>query len=276
MIFSFDIGRDKIHRTRTVQGDSGDHVFQAFRFQFFDEVLHSGTFKLEHPFRLSCSKGRQHFFIIIIDLIDINGYSAAFFCHTYGILNNRQCTQTQKIHFQQTKLFQCRGHKLSCYRSIRSAGKRHILIHILLTDDNTRRMHGSMSWQSLQTSGEINQLFYLRIGFVQAVKFPVHLQCFIYRNAILIWNHFCYGITQGIGQIHDTSHITDNATGCKRTKGNDLYHPVFSIFSHNIIYDFLPPFKTKINVNIRHGYSLRVQESFKQQTVTYRIQLCDT
>ena len=47
-IFSPDILRNKIHRPRTIQGNSRDHILQTLWFQFLHKVLHSRTFQLEH------------------------------------------------------------------------------------------------------------------------------------------------------------------------------------------------------------------------------------
>ena len=46
--YKTDILRNKIHRPRTIQGNSRDHILQTLWFQFLHEVLHSCTFQLEH------------------------------------------------------------------------------------------------------------------------------------------------------------------------------------------------------------------------------------
>ena len=53
---------------------------------------------------------------------------------------------------------------------------------------------------------------------------------------------------------------------------NDLNHTVFTIFAHNIIDYFLSSLKSKIHVNIRHGYTFRIKETFKQKVVLDGIQ----
>ena len=56
VIFTTDILRDKIHRTRTVQGNSRDHILKTLRLQFLHEVFHTRTFQLEHTVRTSRSQ----------------------------------------------------------------------------------------------------------------------------------------------------------------------------------------------------------------------------
>ena len=80
----------------------------------------------------------------------------------------------------------------------------------------------------------------------------------------------------GVRQIHNTSHVTNDASGSHRTKSNNLYYAVFSILLYYIINNFLTSFKTEIHINIRHGYTFRIQETFKQKIIANRIQLCNS
>ena len=48
------------------------------------------------------------------------------------------------------------------------------------------------------------------------------------------------------------------------------------VFSYDVINDLLSLFKPEIHVNIRHGYPLRIQETFKKQTVLQRVQFRDS
>ena len=43
----------------------------------------------------------------------------------------------------------------------------------------------------------------------------------------------------------------------------------------DVINDLLPPFIAEINVNIRHGYPLRIEEALKQKVVTNRVNIRD-
>ena len=125
-IFSPDILRNKIHRPRTIQGNSRDHIFQALWFQFLHEVLHSRTFQLEHSIRMTCSKRIQYLLIIIINMLHIQLHTGILFYQMYRILDNCQCTKSQKVHFQKSQFFQSCHCKLGNDRTIRCSGKRYI------------------------------------------------------------------------------------------------------------------------------------------------------
>ena len=130
-----------------------------------------------------------------------------------------------------------------------------------------------MPGKSLQALSHIDQRVDLLVCLIHGAKLLAHGQRFVNGNVQLHRHHLCDGITEIVGQIHYPSHIPDHAPGCQRTKSYDLHHPVFSVFSHHIINDFLAPFKAEIHVNIRHGHSFRIQETLKQQIIFDGIQL---
>ena len=136
-------------------------------------------------------------------------------------------------------------------------------------------MHGSMSWKSLQTLGKVNQavdIFLFLIGFPE---FRIHSQCLINGDIWLLWNHLGDGVYLGIRHVQNTAYITDHTAGCQSTEGNDLNHAVIAIFPPYIIDNFLSSFKAEVHINIRHGYSFRIQETLKEKIIPDRIQLGD-
>ena len=107
---SLQILRNKVHRARTVQGDTGDNFRHAFRLQLLHELLHPGALKLEDS--LGASARDQLPYILILQ-IQMQHILIAHATHSGGILHNRQRTKTKEIHFQKTKLLQ------RCHRVLR-------------------------------------------------------------------------------------------------------------------------------------------------------------
>ena len=275
MVLSFDVLRNKIHRSRTVQGDSGDDVFQAFGFQLLHEVLHAAAFQLEHTFRLAGADHFQYFRIVVIDGRDIYLLSAAALRQMHRILDDCQCTQPQEIHLQKPQFLQRSHRKLGNQRSVTGSGQGDIFVHRLLADHDACRMHGGMARQSLQTAGHVDQVMDLIVRLVQLLQLMVHGQRLVDGDIQLRGDHLCDGIHLSIRHIQHTPHITDHTARRQRTESNDLNHPVFSIFSGNVVDDFLAAFKTEIHVDIRHRHTFRIQETLKQELIAHRVQLCD-
>ena len=150
-----------------------------------------------------------------------------------------------------------------------------MLLYRFLADHHSCRMHRTVPRQSLQSLRHIDQMRHRLIRLIKLTKLRIHLQSFINRNSKLLGNHLGNRIHIGIRQIHDSSYITDDTSCRKRSKCNDLSHAVFSVFSRYIIDHFLPSLIAEIHINIRHGYTFRIQKTLEQELIMDGINGCD-
>ena len=145
IILSLNILRNEIHGAGAVQGNPRDNILQAFRLQFFHKISHSAAFQLEHPICFSLTQHFINLFIFIINVVNIQFHALVLFRQLHCILDNRQGSKSQKVHFEKPQLLQCCHSKLGHNGTVRSPGQRHIFIHGFLTDNHPCRMHGGMS-----------------------------------------------------------------------------------------------------------------------------------
>ena len=99
LILSLDVLRDKFHRTWAVQRNPCDHIFKALGTELFHKALHSCALKLEDPI---CIPGRDMvkcFWIVIIDLVNIDLYPFCSLNMLCRIIDNCKSTQPKEIHF---------------------------------------------------------------------------------------------------------------------------------------------------------------------------------
>ena len=238
--------------------------------QLLHKALHAAALDLEYAVRLSGTDIVHHGLIIVIDLLHIQR-RVFFSCHLNRILNHSQSPESQEIHLQKSQFLQ-RGHcKLGGDCTVRRPGKRNIFIHRLLTDHDSRRVHRAVAGKSFQTLRHINQILHLLIVFICSPQLRILLQGLVDRNIKLLRNHLGDAVHKGIWQIHHTPHIPDNASCRQRTESHDLHDSVLAVFAHNIIDYFLSSLETEVNVDIRHGHTLRIQESFKKKLIPDRI-----
>ena len=66
-----------------------------------------------------------------------------------------------------------------------------------------------------------------------------------------------------IGHFQHPPNITQRGPCLQRSKGDDLRHPVMTIFFLHIPDHLLAPVLTEINIEIRHGNALGIQEPLK-------------
>ena len=239
-------------------------------FQFLHKALHPRALKLEDTVSLSRPDVVQYLCIVIINLLHIN--RRIFLSrHPDSVLDHSQGTQPQEIHLQQTQLFQSRHGKLCSDRTVRGPGKRHIFIHRFLADDHARRMHGTVSRKPFQTFRHIDEVLHLLVIFIGLPQLRIFLQGLVDRYIQFLGDHFGNAVYKCIRQVHNPSHIPDDAPGGKRSERNDLDDTVFPVLPYDIIDHFLPALKAEIHVDIRHGHTFRIEEPLKQKLITDRI-----
>ena len=132
-----------------------------------------------------------------------------------------------------------------------------------------------MPGKSLQTLAHIDEYLNLFVGFVELSQLRIGLERPVYRDIQLVGDHFGDTVHIGIGQIHYPSHVPDYPLGRHGTEGHDLNHLLGTVLLSHIINDLLPSFKAEVNVDIGHGYTLGIQETFKQQVIFNRIDIGD-
>ena len=209
-------------------------------------------------------------------MVNVNGYAVVLFSQPHRVLDNRQGPQPQKIHFEKSQLLDgCHG-KLGGDGAVRGPGQRHKLVNGPAANHYPGRMHGCMPGQSLQTPGHVDEIMDLFILIVCLLKIRIHGQSLIQRHPQIPRDHLGNGVAQGIGQIQHTPHIADNTLGRQGTEGDNLHHLVLAVFAHHVVNYLLAPLITKVNINIRHGHALRVQETLKEKIITHRINIGDS
>ena len=85
----------------------------------------------------------------------------------------------------------------------------------------------------------------------------------------------CHHIHVGIGYVQRPAHIPDGAPGGHGAEGDDLGHVVGTVFILDVLNDLLPPPDAEVDVNIRHGDPLGVEESLKVEGVFHRVHVGD-
>ncbi len=120
IVFPFDILGNKVHRTRTVKGNSRNNILQILGTQLLHEIFHARTFQLKDTVRPARADGSENIRIIVINIININMHSTGLFYVFYRILYYGERAKPQKIHFEQTQFLQSSHGKLGGNRSVAS------------------------------------------------------------------------------------------------------------------------------------------------------------
>ena len=83
------------------------------------------------------------------------------------------------------------------------------------------------------------------------------------------------GVHIGIGHIQHPPYVPHRPAGRHGAEGDDLGHMVAAVFSVDIVDDLLPPADAEVDVNIRHGNAVRIEEALEVQAIFHGIQVGD-
>ena len=70
VLLSLYVLRDEVHRTRSVECDTGDDILDAFWLQPLHEILHAGRLELEHALTVPARNHLVHLRISIVHVLD--------------------------------------------------------------------------------------------------------------------------------------------------------------------------------------------------------------
>ncbi len=130
-----------------------------------------------------------------------------------------------------------------------------------------------MPRKPLKPLRHVHQLFDLFIAVIECFKLRIGVQRPFQRDIQFLRNHLGDRVHERIGKIHHPPHISKNVSRCQGPKSDDLHHPVAPVFAHHIVNDLLPAFIAEVNINIRHGHSLRIEKPLKQKLIFIRINI---
>ena len=193
----------------------------------------------------------------------------------HRILDDSQCPKSQEIHFEQSQFFDGGHGKLRRYGIVCTFCQRHKLIDGILADHYACGMHGCVPRQSFQTLRHVDKIFCFFIFRICLFQIRTFFQRPLNGDIQLIGHHFCNAVHLGVRNIQNSSHVPDDRPGRHGPERYDLDYFVFSVLLDHIVNDLLSALITEININIRHGYTLRIQETLKQKLVFGGFNICD-
>ena len=136
-------------------------------------------------------------------------------------------------------------------------------------------MNRGVAGQALEAAGHIDEFLHAVVRLIGFAHVRVHLQRFVERNSQLIRDHAGDRIAEAVGKVHDAADIADDSLRLQCSKGDDLHDAVRTVFLRDVIDNLLPAFEGEIDVDIRHGHALRVEEPLENQVILNRVEIGD-
>ena len=132
-------------------------------------------------------------------------------------------------------------------------------------------MGGSMTRHTLNGLCHVNYFTGLSVLFVHGFKLRTCVQSFINSHGELKRYGFGNGVGFGVADTESSCHIPHRLLCFHGPEGYNLGNSALTVLSGNIVDYLLTAFIAEVDIDIRHADSFRIEETFKNQIVPYRV-----
>ncbi|OPY93379.1 MAG: hypothetical protein A4E73_00175 [Syntrophaceae bacterium PtaU1.Bin231] len=263
-----------VHRSRPIQRDEGDDVFDAVRLHADEDVLHAGTLQLEHPVGIPFHEQLIGLAVIERQRIHVERIPAPLADELQRILDDRERLQTEEIEFCQADGRNVVHGELRHDVVLgRTQGdpfdKGHVRYH------HAGRVCGCMAVQAFQGTGQIQQFLDLGVLLLFFRQSRLGLDGVLQRDVEDIGDHLGDRVDFTVGNVHRPADVANDRLGLHLPERDDLGHVIRTVFLRHVPDDLVPSFLAEIDVDIGHADAARIEEAFEKQPVTNRIDVGD-
>ena len=264
---------DGVHGAGAVEGHDGRQVLDGLGPQAHAHPGHPGGLHLEHA---GGPPGGEHIVDRLIVLRDVLQAEVrlAGADHLHRVVQDGEVAQGQKVHLQQAQLLQGH-HGVLTDHGVVVFRQGHVGVHGMFRDDHPGGVGGGVAGHPLQGLGGVDELLDLGVPLVEVPEGLAQPQGVVEgdvdRGGHLLGHH----VHLRVGQVHHPPHVPDDAPGGHGAEGDDLGHPVAAVLPADVGHHLVPPGVAEVQVKVRHGDPLRVQEALEEQAVLLGVHVGD-
>ena len=267
----------RFQRTRTKQGDQGHDFVKAVRYKPANQVFHAAGFQLENSGGLAGLQQAESGLIGHRQLLNVDGrfavLSALLVDDIERPVNDGECSQAEEVEFDQADGFDIVLVKLSDQAAAaRFAKQRCEIGQGGGGDDHAARMPASVSRQALQRSGQVEDG--ARVFFLVVAAFELFflLQRLVQRHAQFQRYQLGDAVDESISVPQHAAAVAHHGLGGHGAVGNDLADLVTAIVFRDVVDDLVAFFHAKVDIEVRHGNTLGIQEALEQKIILQRVE----
>ncbi len=292
------------HGAGAVERDARDEVLYAVRAEVFHEPLHAPGFELEDSVRVAVRYHLVNLRIVLSHLVEVYRDAAILLDVVRALLYIGERHESQKVHLQHAEaLYLLRG---ELGRNVVAVlRERDVVRELLLAYHDARRVHAGLARHALEHHRGVYDLFVGRVGLVHLAKIGAAgrahrlvalskllgpLVVLLFRDLLLHGvepeaevGSYRVAAVQRLSEpvhvrkrhVHDPRDVSDGVFRRHRGERHNLADVLASVLLADVLYSLLAPLGAKVNVEIRHGHAVRVQESLEEEIVTKRLHVRD-
>ena len=260
------IGRDIRHRSRPVERDQHDQVFEAVGTHVDQRAPHALTFHLEHADRFAA---RQHFVGLGVverhaGKIDVD---AAPPHELDGEIEHGERLEAEKIELHQPgRLDPFHVELRHRHQRFRIAIERHQLGQRPLADDDAGGVGRGMAVQAFELLRDVEGAPGDRIAIALGLQARLVLDRALERDRVgrILRHELAQLVDLAVGHLQHAADVAQHAARLQGAEGDDLRHPVAAIAFLHVADDFVAPVLAEVDVEVRHRDAFGIEEALEQ------------
>src|SRR5882757_2193459 len=136
-------------------------------------------------------------------------------------------------------------------------------------------MHAGVACYAFERPCEINEALDLILGVVEALELGLLGQRVIEGDTQLEGNELGDFVDKTVAHAEHAAHVADDSFRSHCAVRDDLGDTLPAVFNGYVVDDAVTAIHAEVDVEIRHGDALWIQEALKQQCVVDRIEVGD-
>ena len=272
------IHHPRLQRPRTEQRHQRDHIFEAVGLQTLDQILHTARFKLENGGGFRTLQHIEAFFIVERDRGDIQRPLAVLLAagvdHLQRPVNDGERTQAEEVELHQPGIFNVVFIKLGNRMLARFvAVKRGKIGNFSWRDHHPTRMFTGVTGDPFELTRHVDQRFNLFVRLINFRQLRLGFKRFRQRHTRVRRHQLGNAVHKAVRMAQHTANVADNRFRRHGTEGNNLRYRIATVHVRDVFNHLVTLLHTEVNVEVGHGDTFRVKETFEQQVELQRIEV---
>ena len=275
--FGAVLARDKIgdpvHRSRTIECNHGDDVFEDGGFQKFEVAFHARGFQLKHAGCFSALQEFVGFFVVERERFDIDVDAVQLFDNAQGVLDDGEVFESQEVHFKQSDFFHVTGFggrrilRTNAVFVLVSGHALHgrIFHDRIFGDHDPAGMHRSVATGAFEFFGIVDEAARVFVLVVESFEIGSVFECSV--DGRKHGNEFGDLVAESVGESHGASDIAKRRARRHRSEGDNVRHVVPAVFFTAVAQHVVAAIVGEVHIDVGHRNALGIEKAFEKQTV---------
>ena len=270
LLLAGDEARNGLHWAGAIERYGGDDVLEAGGLHIGEERAHAAAFHLEDAVGIAFGDHVEHALVVHGNVLGGHVRPAALFDHGQSIADDGERAQPQKVHLEQSQVFQRVLGKLRRDHAVVGL-QRDIFVHGAAGDQHAGGVGRGVARHALELARRVDELFDALVVVIGRLKFGIDGERLVERHVQREGDHLGHRVGLGIAHVQHAADVPHDRLGGHCAEGDDLRDVICAVAPGDVIDHFAAPLVVKVDVQIGHGDAFGVQEALEEQVVFERI-----